>query len=283
MSATIKLIQYVFLLAAYAIPFSAAFSQQHEPVSYEVCTSPGCLADGARETINKMQALAPPGVIVKPGDCCSLCGNGPIVMKTGGKYVSKNKNVKSDSNKLLDLLTTTDGEGSNPPLEIPEKVIQGYDLSVQARGAYDKGLYREADELYERAIDTAFRPAMEVQAIREKSKSDNLSRMGIPVGLLWLVNARQNQASARLALGDVDGAVLAAQASCNLARNRCPKALEVLAEVYQKKGDLRSELQAIKNMFDLPVDETKLPRQVANRRRELGFRRTKLQNELGKN
>ena len=138
--------------------------------------------------------------------------------------------------------------------------------------------FAKAVELYETAIETGFRAAMDPQAAREKAGCDNEAESGIPVGLLWLVQARRNEALSKMETGDLEGAVLAAQASCNIARNRCPDSLEVLAEIYQKGGDAKGELQALTNLFDLPVDKD-LPMQVANKRRELGFRKAKLERE----
>ena len=56
----------------------------------EVCTSPGCVADGAMGTLKKLKALAPPssqtdpGIVVKEGRCASACGSGPVVIETSG-------------------------------------------------------------------------------------------------------------------------------------------------------------------------------------------------------
>ena len=44
-----------------------------------MCTSPGCRDDGAESTIDRLLALAPPGVDVVGGGCVSLCGSGPVV------------------------------------------------------------------------------------------------------------------------------------------------------------------------------------------------------------
>lgn len=251
---------------------------QSTSTKYEVCLSPGCIADGAEATLRKMQALAPPGVLVEPGVCCSFCGNGPVVMTPEGKTPAKFKKVKGD--KILDLLLADDQQSteSNNNYNM-EALIKGYELSMEAEKALGKQDYETALNLYEFAIETAFRAAMDLQKAREKQKCDILSETGIPIGLLWLVTARRNEALTRLGLKDIDGAVLAAQASSNLARNRCPESLQVLAEIYQKKGDTSGELQTLKIFFGLPVDEAKLSRQDANDRRELGFRMAKLKRE----
>jgi tetratricopeptide (TPR) repeat protein len=255
-----------------------AFSQPKvEQVIYEVCVSPGCLADGAQQTLQKLQALAPPGCFVKPGVCCSLCGNGPIVMSADEKKPKKYRKVKG-MNKVMEILC-----GDQVPSPIPHALVEGYEISMQAEEAFQRKSYEEAVSLYGKSISIAFRAAMDLQAAREKTRRDNLSsERSIPVGLQWLIKARRNEASSRLAMGDLDGAILAAQASCNIARNRCPESLEVLAEIYQREGNAKDELQALNNLFDLAVEEKSLSTQIANRRRELGFRRAKLEREVGR-
>jgi len=263
-------------------------------VIYEVCLSPGCIADGAEATFSKLQAIAPAGVEIKKGDCCSLCGNGPIVMCPNKKTTTvKHRKVKGQ--KIMQLLMNADtsndsggvdekddAAGARLQLTVPEELIQGYEMSVEAEDALKCKDYEHAISLYERAINTAFRSALDVQMAREKAEGKALvtDSTGIPIGLVWMVKARRNEAIARMALGDLDGAVLAAQGSCNIGRNRCPQSLETLAEIYEKRGDKAEELQALNNLFELKVDADNMSRQEENKRRELGFRRDKLQREL---
>lgn len=46
-----------------------------------VCTSPGCLTDGAAECLAKLRCLAVPstGIVAQSGGCTSKCGAGPVV------------------------------------------------------------------------------------------------------------------------------------------------------------------------------------------------------------
>lgn len=97
----------------------------------EVCTSPGCVADGARSTLAKLRALAPPppspsssssdaatnsnnnengakaqspssaGIIVKEGRCASACGSGPVVIETSGA-IERNEDG-SDASTTADV------------------------------------------------------------------------------------------------------------------------------------------------------------------------------------
>ena len=299
---TMKLLVTIFLLF-HKVSFSDAFSQPNPTTTsttvYEVCLSPGCIADGAEATFQKLQAIAPAGVAVKEGGCSSFCGNGPVVVcpsaaSSNNKKPKQYKRVKGK--KVLDILleaqadNDSEDDGANSlqlQIPIPEALIQGYEMSVEADDALQCKDYEHAVSLYERAHNTAFRAALDMQTARDKAVKDNgddaiVSPTGIPVGLLWLVNARKNEAIARMALGDLDGAVIAAQGSCNIGRNRCPEALETLAAIYEQRGDKSDELQALNNLFELPVDTASMSRQVENKRRELGFRRDKLQRELNK-
>ena len=73
-----------------------------QPKQYEVCQSPGCLADGSNVALVSMQALvlvAQDDVFVQKGDCVSLCGNGPIVV-CGNKKMRK----MSSTSKLVELI-----------------------------------------------------------------------------------------------------------------------------------------------------------------------------------
>jgi tetratricopeptide (TPR) repeat protein len=267
--------------------------------TYEVCLSPGCIADGASQTLEKLQALAPPNVIVKAGSCSSLCGNGPVlvIQSTGGTeeedFPNRNKKVvtkkhrKVSGAKILDLLEGNDEDdsGSTGP---PEALIEGYELVLQADALFTKSKdYAQAVQLYEKALAIAFRPAMDLQTARDQmQKGEDLSSSTVaittkqPTGLNWLIRARCNEATCKLKLGDVGGALFAAQGACNLSRNTSAESFQVLSQVYQQKRDAGAELQALQTMFALPVvDESKLSFAQQNQRREFGFRLAKLERE----
>jgi tetratricopeptide (TPR) repeat protein len=244
--------------------------------TYEVCLSPGCIADGASLTLEKLQALAPPNVIVKAGSCSSFCGNGPVlaVLSEDNLKVMKHRKVKGA--KILELMQgDTDTETGKTTAGPPEALIQGYELALQADEIFAKKDYPQAVKLYEKALAIAFRPAMDLQTAR-----DQMQKGKQPTGLQWLIRARCNEATCKLELGDVDDALFAAQGACNLSRNTSADSFRVLAQVYQQKRDAAAELQALQTMFALPVlDESKLPFAQQNQRRELGFRLAKLQRE----
>jgi tetratricopeptide (TPR) repeat protein len=259
--------------------------------TYEVCLSPGCIADGASQTLEKLQALAPPNVIVKAGSCSSMCGNGPVlvVYSSSGaddnddKKVVTKKHRKVSGEKILSLLEGNDenDSGSTGP---PKALIEGYELVLQADDLFTKSKdYAQAVQLYEKALAIAFRPAMDLQTARDQmQKGEDLSSSTTkqPIGLQWLIRARCNEATCKLQLDDVGGALFAAQGACNLSRNTSAEGLIVLSQVYQQKRDAVAELQALQTMFALPVNEgSKLSFAQQNQRRELGFRLAKLERE----
>jgi tetratricopeptide (TPR) repeat protein len=260
--------------------------------TYEVCLSPGCIADGASQTLEKLQALAPPNVIVKAGSCSSMCGNGPVLVvhssssgadDNDDKKVVTKKHRKVSGEKILSLLEGNDenDSGSTGP---PKALIEGYELVLQADDLFTKSKdYAQAVQLYEKALAIAFRPAMDLQTARDQmQKGEDLSSSTTkqPIGLQWLIRARCNEATCKLQLDDVGGALFAAQGACNLSRNTSAEGLIVLSQVYQQKRDAVAELQALQTMFALPVNEgSKLSFAQQNQRRELGFRLAKLERE----
>jgi tetratricopeptide (TPR) repeat protein len=260
--------------------------------TYEVCLSPGCIADGASQTLEKLQALAPPNVIVKAGSCSSMCGNGPVLVvhssssgadDNDDKKVVTKKHRKVSGAKILSLLEGNDenDSGSTGP---PKALIEGYELVLQADDLFTKSKdYAQAVQLYEKALAIAFRPAMDLQTARDQmQKGEDLSSSTTkqPIGLQWLIRARCNEATCKLQLDDVGGALFAAQGACNLSRNTSAEGLIVLSQVYQQKRDAVAELQALQTMFALPVNEgSKLSFAQQNQRRELGFRLAKLERE----
>ena len=69
-----------FLTRVISLLLTVPSNDSTPKLSFSVCLSPGCVADGAQATLDKLQALAPPTVVtVEAGTCESLCGSGPIV------------------------------------------------------------------------------------------------------------------------------------------------------------------------------------------------------------
>ena len=231
-------------------------------VSFQVCLSPGCLADGARQTLDKLQALAPHNLDISAGTCESLCGNGPIVSQLSEKKKVTHRRVSGDA--LLDLLSD---------YAIDPKLLEGYELVSQAQEWFLKKEYSQAMSLYEKGIRMALEPAKALLHL-DPQEGD-----GMPKRVEWLVRAYRQEAESRLQLGDHDGALVAAKAACNLSNNADAASLEVLASVCQAGKNVRGELEALQALFALPED-AKMSREVANRRRTLGFRLAKLEREV---
>ena len=86
---------------------SSAILLPPPPTTLYVCTSPGCLVDGARATLQALHALAPPHSTVQEGPCRSLCGSGPIVTQewqdaafsSGATGTPKSRNTNSNKSK----------------------------------------------------------------------------------------------------------------------------------------------------------------------------------------
>jgi tetratricopeptide (TPR) repeat protein len=255
-----------------------------ERVTLQVCLSPGCVADGAARTMHLLQALAPAHFVIEEGGCNSLCGYGPVVISPE----ASNKYKKVVEEKALEILYSHNND-PNVPAGPSKELVRGYELVQHADLLFDRKDYEQAIVLYEQAIGIAFRSAMDLQTARDhfaqssnsNGKSANDGKMQrkskYPVGLEWLIRARRNEAVAKLERGDVDGAVLAAQASCNLSRNSSAESFRVLALVYQRKEDMVGELQSLQTMLGLPIDESKLSFQEKNARRLCGFRLQKLE------
>jgi tetratricopeptide (TPR) repeat protein len=231
-------------------------------LTYEICLSPGCVADGADETLSRMHALAPPDAIIKPGVCCSLCGNGPIVLE-GSKKIRK-----VSEKKIIDMLFGDEGMDSQQ-----QAVFDAFNLVSEANGALKQKDYEKATDLYKNGIDLGLEPALVLEERRIPEDSDTS-----PPGLQWLINARQQEGTAKLNIGDVDGAVSSAQSACDLSQNSSLDAFEALQEAYAAKGDAERELKTLQSLFALPEPE-KMTAIQSNKRRQLGFRLAKLERE----
>ena len=278
-------------------------------VHLQVCLSPACTADGAQATLEKMQALAPANVIVEAGACVSLCGSGPVVQQEA--VISKVESSKQqpqqqqgplkhkridNTDKIFKLLYPS-------PEDVPTDLIRGYELVEQGDVEFSKEQFAKAVELYESAVNVAFRSAVELENQRDaifeyrkqlerkqgpnqgrsSSPSFNASTTRVPVGLEWLIRARRNEASCKLKLNDINGAMLAAQASCNLSRNTSAESFLVLAEVYRNEEEnegLVGECQALEKVLSLWKDESKLTFAQKNKRRLANIRLQKVQKDI---
>lgn len=242
--------------------FLTATPTHEQKVSFSVCLSPGCVADGALKTLDKLTALAPANVDVMPGTCESLCGNGPVVV-TNSPDDKKVIHRRITGDALLELLTS-DAEHA-----IDSSLLKGYDLVAQAQDLFENKKYEQAIPLYEDGIEMALKPA--------KALVDDADE-AVPKRLEWLIRAYRDQAQACLEVGEKERALHSAKAACDLSNNAHAPSLDVLATVCQACNDAVGELEALQAMFSLPEDPN-MTREVANRRRTLGFRLAKLERE----
>lgn len=265
----------------------------------EVCLSPGCVADGAQETLEKLKALAPPDRIrIVPGGCVSGCGKGPIVRELQDKEgPGKKKNVNvihrrvGAVNGCETLLTSLlndsgdseDKDGDDLTNTIPPKLIEGYDSVVQAHDTMKKKDFVAAASLYSKGIQLAGPIATKNNYFPCEDREEKSTSI-TPVHLEWLVKAYCSQAEAYLQTKDLENAYESACEACSLSQNSDFLCLDTLSVVCQAKKDSEGEFKALQTYFalDTDVEEHLLPRDVANRRRELGFRLAKLEREIQK-
>jgi tetratricopeptide (TPR) repeat protein len=239
--------------SAYSL-FLLASSSQRQVL--QVCLSPGCLADGARETLEKLQALCPSAnVAIEEGVCVSLCGKGPVVIQNPDTKKMLHKRVEGEV--VLKLLQEELGT------QVPNALLEGYDLVLKANQAASKKSHQEAVELYQKAIDTSITLA--------KENGTSLS---------WIVRALRSLATSQLALFQKQAALDAINKALEIDYQNMDS-LEIKSHICQAMNDVEGEYGALKAYFDLPVENlTSLPREVQNRRRTLGFRLQKLERML---
>lgn len=271
---------------------AATFLLASTPSCLRVCLSPGCVADGAEGTLDRLSAIAPPSISVEEGGCVSKCGAGPVVEEqrqgVGGSTVV-HRHVEGDALlSLLRDLAESDGFG------VDDGLVEGYDFARQAEAHADEGSFEEAVDLYEQAVMVARSPVMEwskhqsdlrAQGGDDDGETNNASggRLKSSGAMEWYIRVLRRKSSAHLAIGDVDGARAAAFACVQLSENSDPLCYETLAEVCEASGDEVGELMAIRQVLELePANTDGLPRDVALRRREMGFRASKLERELSK-
>jgi tetratricopeptide (TPR) repeat protein len=219
----------------------------------EVCLSPGCMADGASEALVKLQALAPSDWTVEEGGCESLCGKGPIVIQNPETKKILHKRISGDA--LLTLLEELEAN-------VPDTMVQGYNIIAQADEAVKKKSNEKAVQLYEEGISMALEAA--------KSYGGSLS---------WLAKALRSLATCQLAIFEKEAALEAIELALAL-DDKDSESLEVKVQVCQATKDTKNEYAALQAYFALPVPDA-FPRDVANRRRTLGFRLQTLEREFG--
>lgn len=277
-----------------------------------VCTSPGCKDDGAASTFDCLSAMAPPGIEIVRGSCVSLCGAGPVVEVCCGDAVNdtalsiKKKRVKGSEAILilLDECVAADMNGGNEALKphLRDRLLRGYELSLKANEAYKSKSYQLAVDLYTEAIESGRKPAMMLHEARIKLRidvagvDDNEDHM-----MQWLVTSFKNSCRSQLLLRNVDEARRNAFAATVFSRCLDADAHECLAEVCAASSDVIGEIQSLKASIEqycrmeeeysklanggadatTRAEAAKRSRQASTRKRELGFRITRLERLMG--
>jgi hypothetical protein len=247
---------------------------------YEICLSPGCLADGAELTLQKMQALAPYSTSVcnvKAGVCQSLCGNGPIILNN--ETNQKIRKVTNDD-KILKLLDIDTGKETTT---MAAAILQAFECVNEAKDASDMETQRT---LYEKAI------AIGASTITDKEYSLDQ--------ILWLVEALKEQTQCLLKGNDKNqraAAIQAAEKAVALVRTAssfdeddqnsvlilhgCLECLQQALEACHDKTVVDKEVDTLQQLLEL--EPKKLTTTQQNKRRTLGFRLQKLQQRNYKN
>jgi hypothetical protein len=255
----------------------------------EVCLSPGCLADGAQVTLQKIEALLADGTstrkVVK-GVCCSLCGNGPVVVLNGNRKIRQVNN----NDKILKLLTIDSNDddyvdkSDHPRFQ---SVLQSFELIEQARAFIKSKDFVAGTKLFQEGINLGMNTF-----IKGKFSSTQAA---------YLIEALKEQTIAFLQIPAKKDAVDAAQRCVDLIRNSNDyvdqnevarlvlySSLECLQETLEAcskdvptvdRKNLAQELEVLRELMSLPV-QAGLSTVQQNRRRSLGFRLQKLERKL---
>ena len=254
-----------------------------------MCLSPGCVADGAEGVLLKLQALAPScaatttieentNIVVARGVCCKLCAYGPAARDrmTGRKH----RKLADSNQKIVALLSLDAGITMDPN---QEAVLEAIDLCLKGDADLQRKKYKGAIQHYAKGIQRGMNAAI---TLNSSNDNDNDTS-----ALQWVVQALCNEATAKLHTKDTDGTIISAQTAYMLSQKRSSKSLEALQEAYQTRGDDTNERMVLKALFalyeqqeqdeaasNIPKARRKRPDPMeANKRRNLGFRLSKLQ------
>lgn len=226
------------------------------PRRLEVCLSPGCVADGGKTCLERLQALAP--YDVEEGGCVSLCGKGPVVIVPSEDDDDSKRVIhrRVSGDVMLKLLEDLEAN-------VPAELVQGYDLVSEAHELEAKKKYDAAVPLYQEGVRVALDTAKSIEG----------------GSLVWLSKALRSLATSQLALFEKEAALESIEEALKLDGDDF-LSLECKAQVCQALKDTKGELEALQAYFALPEPENP-PRDVANRRRTWGFRLQKLEREAG--
>jgi tetratricopeptide (TPR) repeat protein len=196
--------------------------------------------------------------------------------------------------------------------DIHTDLVQGYELCQQAREALLAAKdFEKAVQLYELGIHLAmdYAKSNAAKAYSAPSDSDVKKRDAVPAQTLpssanngsggtihnnavhpcirWLVDAHCQLAQAHIHTKHLDAALSSAFTAVEISNETDPNCYELLASIYELQNVPQQELEALQHMFALIPDNYEalspkvLPRDVSNRWRTLGFRKAKLEREVG--
>jgi tetratricopeptide (TPR) repeat protein len=294
------MLAFFLYLVVVGIPSNFALCAANKVI--RVCQSPACRDDGAQSTLDTLAALAAPGCQIIKGGCVSLCGSGPVVeilpnaeLDDTATTTSSIKRKKVKGDVLLSLLDELSEQETDISSFMRQRLVMGYEQSLEAKAAYEAKDYQSAVQLYEEAIQIGRKPAMELEEARSSSFGDIHDNRGMS----WLVDSFRNSCRSRLALKDIDGARRDAFAATVFSQNRDADSHICLASVCFASGDKLGELQAVKAAIEqyqriedehskpLPgkdavarAEAAKIKNNASTTKRELGFRLAKLEREL---
>jgi hypothetical protein len=257
-------------------------------MTLEVCLSPGCLADGAQGTLQKLQALISDETnttkVVK-GVCCSLCGNGPVVILNGNQKI---RQVNSNDKILKLLILDNQDDVDESDYSRFQSILQSFDLIEQARASVKSREFVKGTKLFQQGIDLG----MHQLTTRDKFSLTQVS---------YLIEALKEQTFAFLQIPAKKDAVDAARCSIDLIRNSSDQiedndeallilysSLECLQEALEAcnkgiatvdKEILAQEFKVLQDLMSLP-ELAGLSSTQQNKRRSHGFRLQKLEREL---
>jgi hypothetical protein len=259
------------------------------------------VADGAEGVLLKLQALAPScaaattieensNIVVARGVCCKLCAYGPAARDrlTGRKH----RKLADSNQKIVALLSLDAGTTMDPN---QEAVLEGIDMCLKGDADLQRKNYKGAIQHYAKGIQRGMNAAIALNSIITNDSNDdtntNTNTNNDTSALQWVVRALCNEATAKLHTKDTDGTIISAQTAYMLSQKRSSESLEALQEAYQTRGDDTNERMVLEALFALyeqqeqdeaasnvPRARRKRPDPMeANKRRNLGFRLTKLQ------
>ncbi|XP_073272135.1 uncharacterized protein [Primulina huaijiensis] len=165
-----------------------ASSSPPENIEIRVCTNRTCRKQGSLDVLQVLSGIAPPSVAVNSCGCLGKCGLGPnIVILPEGILVGHCGTPKKAANTMSYVCGICDDEVENGAI----KCLEALALRKRAEAEMERGDFSQANTLLTQAID--FKPFGGAHTLYK------------------------NRSAARLAMGDVSGALEDAKKASTLA------------------------------------------------------------------